>query len=66
MADFALLKSQKLISRKIWVVEKLWHFHTVELSEVYPQKSDIALVAIERCLNKNKSRNENEDTKLNS
>ena len=29
MADFALLKSPKLISRKIWVIEKSWNFHTV-------------------------------------
>ena len=29
MADFALLESPKLISRKIWVMEKLWIFHTV-------------------------------------
>ena len=30
-ADFALLESQKLISRKIWVIEKSWNFHTVKL-----------------------------------
>ena len=29
MANFALLKSPKLISRKIWVIAKLWDFHTV-------------------------------------
>ena len=30
MANFAPLESPpKLISRKIWVVEKSWHFHTV-------------------------------------
>ena len=29
MADFALLESPKLISRKIWVTEKSWNFHTV-------------------------------------
>ena len=29
MADFALLESQKLISRKIWVIEKGWNFHHV-------------------------------------
>ena len=29
MADFALLESPKLISRKIWVIEKSWNFHTV-------------------------------------
>ena len=31
MADFALLQIQspKLISRKIWVIEKSWNFHTV-------------------------------------
>ena len=29
MADFALLNSPKLISRKIWVIEKSWNFHTV-------------------------------------
>ena len=28
-ADFALLESQKLISRKFWVIEKLWNFSTV-------------------------------------
>ena len=31
MADFALQKSTKLISRKIWVIEKLWNFHTVSI-----------------------------------
>ena len=31
MADFALLESPKLISRKIWVIEKLWNFHTVPI-----------------------------------
>ena len=29
MPDFARLKSPILISRKIWVVEKSWNFHTV-------------------------------------
>ena len=29
MADFVLVESPKLISRKIWVLEKLWNFHTV-------------------------------------
>ena len=29
MADFALQESLKLISRKIWVTENLWNFHTV-------------------------------------
>ena len=29
MAVFALQKSSKLISRKIWVMEKSWNFHTV-------------------------------------
>ena len=29
MIFFALIESWKLISRKIWVVEKLWNFHTV-------------------------------------
>ena len=28
-ADFALLKSPKLISRKMWVIEKSSNFHTV-------------------------------------
>ena len=27
MADFELLESPKLLSRKIWVIEKLWNFH---------------------------------------
>ena len=31
MADFALLEFPKLISRKIWVVEKSWHFQIVIL-----------------------------------
>ena len=31
MADFALLESPILISRKIWVIEKSWNFHTVLL-----------------------------------
>ena len=29
MAVFELLESTKLISRKIWVIEKSWNFHTV-------------------------------------
>ena len=29
MADFGLLESSKLISRKIWVIQKLWNFHNV-------------------------------------
>ena len=29
MADFALQESSKLISRKIWVIQKSWNFHTV-------------------------------------
>ena len=28
MADFALQESSKLISRKIWVIQKSWYFHT--------------------------------------
>ena len=30
MADFALLEPPNLISRKIWVIEKMWKFHTVD------------------------------------
>ena len=30
MADFTLLESAKLISRKIWVIEKWWNLHTVK------------------------------------
>ena len=29
MAVFALLESSKWISRKIWVIQKSWNFHTV-------------------------------------
>ena len=29
MSDLTLLESEKLISRKIWVIEELWNFHTV-------------------------------------
>ena len=29
MADFVLLQSPKLISRKIWVIGKSWNFHSV-------------------------------------
>ena len=29
MADFALQESSKLISRKNWVIQKSWNFHTV-------------------------------------
>ena len=38
MADFALLESPELISRKIWVIEKSWNFHTVfcDFSTIYP------------------------------
>ena len=31
MADFALQESSKLISRKIWMIEKSWNFHTVHI-----------------------------------
>ena len=34
MADFALLESPKLVSRKIWVIEKSCNFHTVFHSPV--------------------------------
>ena len=30
MADFVLLKSPTLISRKIWMIEKSWNFHSVK------------------------------------
>ena len=30
MADLALLELSKLISRKIWVIEKSWNFNTVK------------------------------------
>ena len=36
MADFALLESPKLISRKVWVIEKSWNFHTVYFQFVGP------------------------------
>ena len=39
IADFALLKSPNLISHKIWVVEKLWNFHTMQQLE--PLTSEI-------------------------
>ena len=41
MADFALLESPSLISRKIWVIEKSCFFHTVlqEVSEVEIERS---------------------------
>ena len=29
MADFALQQSSKLISHKIWMIQKSWNFHTV-------------------------------------
>ena len=37
MADFALLEieSQKLISRKIWLTEKSWNFHTVKCKQIF-------------------------------
>ena len=31
MADFALLKTLKLISLKIWVIKEFWNFHTLWL-----------------------------------
>ena len=37
MADFAPLESPQLISRKIWMMEKLWNFHTVLLSRNFCQ-----------------------------
>jgi len=35
MAVFALLESQKSISRKIWVIKKSWNFHTVPSQLLY-------------------------------
>ena len=35
MADFAFIESPKLISRKIWVIEELWDFHTVSYGKFY-------------------------------
>ena len=34
MAVFTLLESEKLISHKIWVIEKSWNFHTVSFEHV--------------------------------
>ena len=33
MVDFVLFESQKSISRKFWLIEKLWIFYTVSHSE---------------------------------
>ena len=30
-ADFAFLESPRMISHKIWVIEKSWNFHTVNM-----------------------------------
>ena len=39
MADFALQESSKLISRKIWMIEKFLNFHTVsKKSEILPEE----------------------------
>ena len=35
MADFALVESPKLISRKIWVIEKSWNFDTVNPCHIF-------------------------------
>ena len=36
--NFALIESLDLISRKIWVIEKSWHFHTVfTKKELFPR-----------------------------
>ena len=44
MADFALLPSPKLISRKISKIEKLWNFHTVNYHQLQaPLVLDFAL-----------------------
>ena len=37
MADFPLLKYSKLISRKIWVIEKSSNFHTVDDDAFFPR-----------------------------
>ena len=41
MASVALLESPKLISRKIWMIEKSWNFHTVRLHNSIFRESTI-------------------------
>ena len=38
MADFPLQESLKLISRKIWAIQKSWNFHTVYCAITFPLK----------------------------
>ena len=60
MEDFALLESSKLISRKIWVIEKFCKFHTVFCA--FFQK----LLSSFQCRKKVKVGNTDIDRKLNS
>ena len=46
MSDFAILESPILISRKIWVVEKSWNFHTVRAGPYEKQSAIIFVVSI--------------------
>ena len=41
MANFAFLESQKLISRKIWVIAKSWNFHTVLPQQPFLLKANL-------------------------
>ena len=55
MADFALLESQRLISRKIWVIEKSRNFHTVIGTHSVHYTARVVLAAatqiLQRCPN---------------
>ena len=37
MADFALLDPSKLVSRKIWMTENSWNFHSVQPTVRFPE-----------------------------
>ena len=51
-ADFAPVESQKLISHKIWVIEKLCNFHTVNVKRIcsYFKDSDLVWLNFKHCM----------------
>ena len=50
MAGLELLGSPKLISRKIWKIEKLWHFYTVRQIGCSKRQASIVQAEQEACM----------------
>ena len=49
MADFTLLHPPRLISRKIWVIEKFYNFHTVQDKLSTQSATDQKMLIFQEC-----------------